>query len=332
MFFIQHANNFHCWFSLMASPLQVTVAGAEDPLDSRRTAINTDSMNRTLTTLSGNSQKLDGGAMFGNAPRALWERWIAPDANNRIHIACRSLLVQEPGRNVLVETGIGAFFSPDLKQRYGIEESHHVLLDKLAALGLSDSDIDCVVLTHLHFDHAGGLLSAWQEGEPARLLFPRARFITGSRQWARARQPHARDRASYVPELLDLLEASGRLELVDDLRPVSSLGPDWRFHFSEGHTPGQLLPEIGMPSGPVLFAGDLIPGSAWVHLPITMGYDRFPEGLIDEKTALLQELVARNGRLVFTHDPEIALGRVCRDGKNRYALSESSTDVVSLAD
>jgi glyoxylase-like metal-dependent hydrolase (beta-lactamase superfamily II) len=289
-------------------------------------------MTRILTTLSGNSQKLDGGAMFGNAPRALWERWIAPDSSHRIHIACRSLLVQEPGRNVLVEAGIGAFFSPELKQRYGIEEAGHVLLDKLAALGLGDADITHVVLTHLHFDHAGGLLAAWREGEPARLLFPQATFITGRRQWERARQPHARDRASYVPEMLDLLEASGRLELIDDSHPVSSLGADWRFHFSEGHTPGQLLPEIDMPAGPVLFAGDLIPGSAWVHAPITMGYDRFPEAVIDEKIALLKDLAARKGRLVFTHDPEIALGRLSIDGKQRFGLSESSADVSALGE
>lgn len=287
---------------------------------------------RTLTTLSGNSQKLDGGAMFGNAPRSLWQRWMSPDDHNRITLGCRALLVQEPGRNVLVETGIGAFFSPDMKERYGVEQSNHVLLDKLAALGLSDADIHVVVLTHLHFDHAGGLLAQWKNGEPPRLLFPNARFVTGRRQWERARQPHSRDRASYIPELLDLLEASDRLELLDDGAVSETLGSDWRFHVSDGHTPGQLLPEVAMPTGPVVFAGDLIPAAPWVHVPITMGYDRFPEGLIDEKSALLEDLLARNGRLVFTHDPEVAIGRVNRDGKGRFGLSESSGDVVGLKD
>ncbi|MBC7857437.1 MAG: MBL fold metallo-hydrolase [Burkholderiaceae bacterium] len=286
---------------------------------------------RTLTTISGNSQRLDGGAMFGNAPRSLWQRWTPPDEHNRIHLGCRVLLVREGSRNVLIEAGIGAFFSPDMKQRFGVEEQHHVLLDKLAALGLGDTDIDAVVLTHLHFDHAGGLLAPWQEGRPARLLFPNARFITGRRQWQRARRPHARDRASYITELLDLLEASGRLELLDDGATSATLGPDWRFHVSDGHTPGQLLPEVLMPSGPVVFGGDLVPGAPWVHLPITMGYDRFPEGLIDEKTALLTDLLARNGRLVFTHDPHIAIGRVIQDGKGRFGLAEDSGDVTALA-
>jgi glyoxylase-like metal-dependent hydrolase (beta-lactamase superfamily II) len=287
---------------------------------------------RTLTTISGNCQKLDGGAMFGNAPRALWQRWFTPDELNRIELGCRALLVREAGRTILVEAGVGAFFSPEMKERYGIEEERHVLLDKLAELGLSDSDIDVVVLTHLHFDHAGGLLAAWVEGEAATLLFPNARYITGRRQWERANNPHTRDKASYIPELLELLEASGRLELIDDGSTSSTLGPDWRFHFSDGHTPGQLIPEVAMPGGPVVFGGDLIPGVPWVHLPMTMGYDRFPEVLIDEKTALLEDLIVRNGRLVFTHDPKTALGRIGRDNKGRFGLSESCFDVTDLAE
>ncbi|MDH2916301.1 MAG: MBL fold metallo-hydrolase [Gallionella sp.] len=287
---------------------------------------------RTLTTVSGNCQKLDGGAMFGNAPRALWQRWFTPDELNRIELGCRALLVREAGRTILVEAGIGAFFSPEMKERYGIEDARHLLLDKLAELGLSDSDIDVVVLTHLHFDHAGGLLAAWEEGGSARLLFPNARFITGRRQWQRANNPHTRDKASYIPELLELLEASGRLELIDDGSVSSTLGSDWRFHFSDGHTPGQLIPEVVMPGGPVVFGGDLIPGVPWVHLPMTMGYDRFPEVLIDEKTQLLEDLLARNGRLVFTHDPKTALGRIARDNKGRFGLSESCVDVTDLAE
>jgi len=116
-----------------------------------------------LWSLAGNRQKLDGGAMFGNAPRAMWAKWVAVESDNRIDLACRALLAEGlNGKRVLFETGIGAFFDPKLRERYGVTEDRHVLLDSLAAFGLSDADIDVVVLSHLHFDHAGGLLAAWQ--------------------------------------------------------------------------------------------------------------------------------------------------------------------------
>ena len=147
-----------------------------------------------LWSILGNSQKLDGGAMFGNAPRALWERWTAVDAANRIDLACRALLASPiEGKTVLFEAGIGAFFAPALRERYGVVEANHVLLDSLAEAGFSHEDVDVVVLSHLHFDHAGGLLAAWEDGQPPRLLFPNATFVVGKAHWQRARQPHARD-------------------------------------------------------------------------------------------------------------------------------------------
>ncbi len=284
---------------------------------------------RRLHSIEGNTQRLDGGAMFGNAPRALWERWAKPDDAHRIPLACRAMLLEDHGRRILFETGIGTFFAPELRARFGVVEERHVLLDGLAAKGLSDADVDVVVLSHLHFDHAGGLLAPYEAEKPPRLLFPRARFVVSRAAWERALAPHSRDKASYIPELQALLDASGRLELVEG--PTSEvLGPDIRFHYSEGHTPGLLLAELRSARGPIVFGGDLVPGVPWVHLPITMGYDRFPERVVDEKRALLTELVERGGHLFFTHDPDVAMARVVRDAAGRYGASETLHSVDAL--
>ncbi|MEB1530475.1 MBL fold metallo-hydrolase [Xanthomonas sp. WHRI 7945] len=281
-----------------------------------------------LWSIQGNSQKLDGGAMFGNAPKAMWQQWAAPDDGNRIALACRALLARPlAGKTVLFETGIGAFFAPALRERYGVQEERHVLLDSLREAGVAHTDIDVVVLSHLHFDHAGGLLAPWREGAAPELLFPNARFLVGAAHWRRALQPHPRDRASFIPELPGLLEASGRLELVDG-EYSSALGEAVRFRFSDGHTPGLMLAEIvgvqqadGLTHGGVAFCADLIPGRSWVHVPITMGYDRNAELLIDEKRAFLEDALARNVHLFFTHDPDCALAQLARDAKGRFVTT-----------
>ena len=274
-----------------------------------------------LWSILGNSQKLDGGAMFGNVPKAMWEKWIAPDSENRIPLACRALLAEGlNGKRVLFETGIGAFFDPKMRERFGVQEHEHVLLHSLHAAGFSDSDIDVVVLSHLHFDHAGGLLSAWQANKPLSLLFPNATFVISKECWLRAQKPHARDRASFIPELLPLLEQSGRLEIVEG-EYSQALGHSVRFHYSQGHTPGLMLAEIigANEHGGVVFCADLIPGRPWVHLPVTMGYDRFPEILIDEKKVFLQDKLARNVKLFFTHDVDCAVANVRCDEKGRFS-------------
>jgi len=291
-----------------------------------------------LWSILGNSQKLDGGAMFGNAPRAMWAQWAAPDEQNRIALACRALLASPlNGKTVLFETGIGAFFEPKLRERYGVVEDRHVLLDSLRSAGFSHEDIDVVVLSHLHFDHAGGLLAEWRESEAPTLLFPKATYVVSAACWDRARNPHPRDRASFIPGLTDLLERSGRLEIVDGTHS-KALGDTVRFHYSDGHTPGLMLSEIvgpehmdGEAHGGVVFCADLIPGRPWVHVPITMGYDRNAELLIDEKREFLEDKLARNVHLFFTHDPECALAQVTRDAKGRFGTAHEVAELHARA-
>ena len=273
------------------------------------------------SSVHGNSQRLDGGAMFGNAPRALWSRWAAPDDAGRVALACRALFVDDGSRRMLFETGIGTFFAPELRERYGVVEAEHVLLESLSALGLSDRDIDVVVLSHLHFDHAGGLLAPFSAGRAPELLFPRAQFVVGKTAFERAEHPHLRDRASYIPELPELLRRTQRLHLVDSATDVTSLlGSQVAFVETLGHTPGMLHAKVLGERARLFFAADLVPGRAWVHLPITMGYDRYPEHLVDEKSELFRDLLRTEDYLYFTHDPQIAAARL-REQAGRFQPS-----------
>jgi len=290
-----------------------------------------------LWSIEGNSQKLDGGSMFGNAPRAMWTKWSTPDDLNRIPLATRGLLATPlNGKTVLFETGIGSFFEPRLRERFGVQEDRHVLLDSLRAVGFEHTDIDVVVLSHLHFDHAGGLLAPWEEGRAPQLLFPNATFVLSTPHWLRAQRPHPRDRASFIPGLCELLEATGRLEFVEGAR-APSLGDAVRFHYSDGHTPGMMLAEIlgprtqddGPAHGGVVFCADLVPGLPWVHVPITMGYDRYPELIIDEKLGFLADMAARDVGLFLTHDPGTALAQVVRGDDGRFSATRTSATLTA---
>lgn len=268
-----------------------------------------------LTKIEGNQQHLDGGAMFGNAPKELWKKWIAPDDHNRIPLASRGLLVQcDNGMNILLETGVGAFFDPKFKQRYGITPTHHVLLENLEAVGVPHTQIDAVVLSHLHFDHAGGLLPAHGEDQ-SKLLFPNAKYYVGEEHWQRAQKPHFREQASFIPHLQPLLKESKRLVLIQD-EYHNDFGDNLRFTYSSGHTIGMLMTTVMLEKEPITFLADIAPGVPWVHLPITMGYDRFPELIVDEKRQLFDRIIAENGRVFFTHDPNVAFAKImCVDGR-----------------
>lgn len=273
-----------------------------------------------ITSLVGNNMKLDGGSMFGNAPKALWNRWLSCDDQNRIDIASRSLLIETDKEKILFETGVGNYLDSSMQKRFGIGADRHVLLESLNQAGVDPAEITRVVLSHLHFDHAGGLLEkTGGNGKEFRLAFPSAEYIAGEKNFERAVSPHSRDRASFVPELNRLLEQSGRLCLVKQGDRIEADGVGVTFTESFGHTPGMLVSDISAGDRKLIFTGDLIPAHFYVNLPITMGFDRNPELLIDEKKALLDRAYSDNAYLVFPHDPFYAASKLdYNKDKNRY--------------
>jgi glyoxylase-like metal-dependent hydrolase (beta-lactamase superfamily II) len=275
-----------------------------------------------ISAIEGNRQRLDGGAMFGNAPRLVWQKWLAPDPQHRIELACRALLVEYHDLKVLGETGIGAFFPPTLAERYGVQTPDVAqLLRSLEKIRVSENEITHVVLSHLHFDHAGGLMPTYEEQQQGKtaLNYPQPPYVVGQGAWERALHPHPRDRASFIPGLTDRLLASGRLDIIPHGQVSLPFAPEvFQLRYSSGHTPEQMHMLVKGAGDAVLFCGDLIPGLAWLHTPITMGYDRYPELLIDEKAELSAQAADENWFLFFTHDPSVAMSRCslqASDGK-----------------
>lgn len=250
--------------------------------------------------------------MFGNAPRTVWQKWIAPDDLGRIPLACRALLVEftDPThgpQKILFEAGIGAFFEPAMADRFGVQTPQvHCLRENLKQFGVQPEEITAVVLSHLHFDHAGGVLPTYNEIQSGDngLIFKNAHFYTGREAYLRAKNPHSRDKASFIPGLVEKLESTQRLHLMDGHEKL--FNDRLEFVISHGHTPGQLHSLFHGQTTSLFFCGDLIPGIPWVHTPITMGYDRFPEMLIDEKQKFYTQLPFDKTLFYFTHDNDFA--------------------------
>jgi glyoxylase-like metal-dependent hydrolase (beta-lactamase superfamily II) len=295
--------------------------------------VDTISRNTWITAIEGNRQSLDGGAMFGNAPRAVWQRWHTPDEQGRIELACRAMLIETDNQKILCEAGIGSFFEPKLAERYGVKELSHKLRESLKGLKVKEDEIDVVILSHLHFDHVGGILPTFEEIAAGndQLLFPNARYIVGREAFERAKHPHFRDRASFIPGLVEKLEKSGRLSIVDGRDIPGYMTNQLSFRFTNGHTPGQMHTVFRGSKASIIFAGDLIPGRSWVHLPITMGYDRFPEKLIEEKAELYQQAVPEQWYVFYTHDPDAAASLIKKKDDGKFEPTGTIEKMVRFA-
>jgi len=265
----------------------------------------------TLTPVLDGFFRLDGGAMFGVVPKMLWERVAPPDARNRIHVAMRPWLVQRGGRTILIDAGAGGKLDAKTADIYGFD-GVPALDASLASAGVSPADVDLVIASHLHFDHAGGFTSRGNDGI-VRPHFPNARYIVRRGEWDDAQAPNERTRASYFAEnYVPLLEA-GCLDLVADDGEVA---PGVRVRRTGGHTAHHQMIEIGHGGQTAVFVADLLPTAAHLSLPYIMAYDLYPMETLAFKRAFLREAVEREHLILFEHDPAIAAGYIrVREGR-----------------
>jgi glyoxylase-like metal-dependent hydrolase (beta-lactamase superfamily II) len=261
-----------------------------------------------LYTINTGFFKLDGGAMFGVVPNRLWSKVHPSDDNNLCTWALRCLLIEDGGRLILVDNGMGD--KQDAKF-FGFYEPHgEDSLDKsLAAHGFHRDDITDVLLTHLHFDHCGG--SIVREGERLVPAFKNATYWSHSRHWGWATEPNEREKASFLKENILPIAESGRLRFVDEGRAASAgtigdiIIPGLSVRLAEGHTAAMMLPQLSYKGKTLVFVADLLPSAAHFPLSYVMAYDMFPLTTLNEKKSFLQEAAEGGYILFFEHDPAI---------------------------
>ena len=255
-----------------------------------------------LVPLSDGFFALDGGAMFGVVPKPLWQRVAPADARNRIRMGMRPLLVRGE-RTILIDAGCGDKMDAKAAEIYALDRSRH-LDHALADAGVTAADIDVVVASHLHFDHAGGFTTRGDDGI-VRPRFPRAEYIVRAGEYEDATHPHERNRASYFAENYVPLREAGVLTLVEDDGEVA---PGIHVRRTGGHTRHHQVLLIESGGQTAVFMADLIPTAAHVRLPWIMGYDLFPMDTLEYKRTFLREAVEREYLVFFEHDPVVSAG------------------------
>ncbi len=243
---------------------------------------------------------LDGGAMFGVVPKTLWEKKSPPDERNRIRMRANSLLLRAAGKTIVIETGNGTKLDPKLKNIYGIPDGDP-LQDSLHRAGVTPTEVDLVINTHLHFDHAGG--NTRFENGRAVPTFPRARYVVQKRELDHAFHPTERDRASYFTENYQPLLDSGQLDLVDG---DAEIVPGISVELIPGHNEGIQAVKLTSDGKTLVFVADLLPTRHHVPLPWIMAYDLYPLQSLETKRKWVPQIVKGGWIVVFGHDPDVA--------------------------
>lgn len=252
-----------------------------------------------LHTINSGFFKLDGGAMFGVVPRIIWQKFNPPDSNNLCTWAMRCMLVEDEGRLILIDNGMGDKQDEKFFGHYYLHGDD--TLDKsLNSLGYGRDDITDVFLTHLHFDHCGG--SIMRKGDQLQPSFKNATFWSNEKHWNWAVYPNDREKASFLKENILPISESGQLKFVDTEDGVR-FSESISVRFAYGHTDAMMLPQIQYKGRTLVYMADLLPSTGHIPIPYVMAYDMFPLQTLQEKKAFLQEALENEYILYFEHDP-----------------------------
>jgi glyoxylase-like metal-dependent hydrolase (beta-lactamase superfamily II) len=246
---------------------------------------------------------LDGGAMFGVVAKPLWERRMSADARNRITLGMRPLVVRAHNRTMIIDAGIGEKMDPRNTDIYGIQRERS-LDESLQAVGIGVDEVDVVLASHLHFDHAGGFTRHFDGGSLGP-RFPRAEYVIRRGEWEDATHPHERNRASYLAENYVPLLETGQVRFMESDGDVM---PGIRTVRTGGHTRHHTIIYVESRGRTAVFTADLIPTIAHVDVPWIMAYDLYPMETLEFKRGFVREAIDREHLVFFEHDPAVAAG------------------------
>ncbi len=240
---------------------------------------------------------MDGGAVFGVIPKVLWNKHVDCDNKNRVQMSCNCLLLEKGSQKILIDTGIGTNLQEKLRKIYKVENDIDNLDNSLSNLGITKNDITDVIITHLHFDHSGGMIT-YHDGI-SRPTFPNANYYVSKKNYNWAIDPCKIDLASYMKRNFLPLFQSGKLQFLSDQNKFEGI----EIIQSNGHTPGLISIVIQDQKQPIFYCSDMIPSSFHIPTPWISSFDLFPLALIKEKDKFLQRAVEENWLIVFPHDP-----------------------------
>ena len=252
-----------------------------------------------LHTIDTGFFKLDGGAMFGVVPKTIWNKTNPADENNLCSWAMRCLLIEDEGRLILVDTGIGNKQDAKFFSHYYLH-GDATMDTSLAAAGFHRDDITDVFLTHLHFDHVGGAIA--RHGDQLVPAFKNAKYWSNKQHWDWAVNPNEREKASFFKENILPIQESGRLKFIP-VEDNASFTENIHVKFAYGHTDAMMLPLINYKGHTILYMADLLPSVGHIPLPYLMAYDMFPLKTLTEKKIVLTEAVEKSYVLYLEHDP-----------------------------